>query len=75
MALPGSLGGRDEISFSGNEGGRLRAIGVSAALPVTPARPRRWCDAGPPKADQKAGAERIRNSSGGSSDSDRGHGP
>jgi len=28
----------------------------SQPSPFAPARPRRWCDAGPPKADQKAGA-------------------
>ncbi len=56
MALPGSPGERDEVSCSGAEGGRRRAIGVVAAFPVSLARPRRWCDAGPPKADQKAGA-------------------
>ncbi len=63
---PGSLGERDAVFCSGHEAGRRRAIGGVAALPATSARPRRWCDAGPPgrqcvTAAQKAGAEdRVR---------------
>ena len=66
--IPGSLGERLEISSPGCEEGRRRAIGVVAALPVSPARPRRWCDAEPLRrqcvtAAQKAGAEdRVRGS-------------
>jgi hypothetical protein len=55
--VPGSHGERDEITCSGYEGGRRRAIGVVAAPQSSPERPRRWCDAGAPKAAQKAGAE------------------
>jgi len=61
-AVPGSRGERNENICPGEEGDRRRAIGVVAALPVTPARPRRWCDAGPPLADQKAGDEGNRDS-------------
>ncbi len=58
----GSPGRRDPVCCSGYEVGRRRAIGVVAALPVTHARPRRWCDAGPLRrqsvtAAQKAGDE------------------
>ena len=42
--------------YSSSVGGRRRSIGVVAVLPLTTARPRRWCDAGPPKVGQKAGA-------------------
>ena len=63
---PGSPGERLEVSSPGHEVGRRRAIGVVAALPSTHARPRRWCDAGPPgrnsvTAAQKAGDEGVRN--------------
>jgi hypothetical protein len=37
-----------------HEGGRRRAIGGVAVFQSATARPRRWCDAGPPRADQKA---------------------
>ena len=58
--IPGSLARRDEVSSPGYEAGRRRTIGVVAALPITSARPRRWCDAGPSgrpgaTAAQKAG--------------------
>ncbi len=78
--MPGSLGERDAVSSPGHEVGRRRAIGVVAALPATSARPRRWCDAGPPgrqsvTASQKAGVkDRVRGSvrnQGQSSGSDR----
>ena len=64
MAMPGSLGKRDEKTSSGSEGGRRRTIGGVAAFLAPHARPRRWCDAGPlgrqcVTADQKAGAEGI----------------
>jgi len=39
-----------------HEAGRRSAIGVVAVLQSSLSRPRRWCDAGTPKADQKAGA-------------------
>ncbi len=63
---PGSPGRRDAVRSPGYEAGRRRAIGVVAALPSTHARPRRWCDAGPPgrnsvPAAQKAGDEGVRN--------------
>ena len=56
------LGGQPRATASrcgspGNELGRRRAIGVVAVLQLSAARPRRWCDAGPPEADQKAGDE------------------
>ena len=48
---------RDDLGrFSTPGGGRRRAIGVVAVLQSSLSRPRRWCDAGSPKADQKAGA-------------------
>ena len=54
--MPGNPRGRAfRCICSGSGGGRRRAIGVVAVLQSSPARPRRWCDAGPPKADQKAG--------------------
>ena len=57
MALPGNPRGKEfQCTSSGSEGGRRRDIGAVAVLSATPARPRRWCDAGPPQADQKAGA-------------------
>ncbi len=72
---PGSLGERDEVCCSGYEAGRRRVIGVVAALPDSPARLRRWRDAGSlgrqsVTAAQKAGAEnKVRNNS---SDGERG---
>jgi len=58
MALPGNPRGRAfRCGCSGSEAGRRRAIGVVAALQFSAGRPCRWCDAGTPKADQKAGAD------------------
>ena len=53
---PGNPRG-ETIQFTspGNQAGRRRAIGVVAVLQSSFARPRRWCDAGSPKAAQKAG--------------------
>ena len=48
MAMPGSLGKRAHRSSPRSEAGRRRAIGGVAVLPVTPARPCRWCDAREP---------------------------
>ncbi len=45
------------MHLSTSEGGRRRGIGVVATLQSPFSRPRRWCDAGSPEADQKAGAE------------------
>ena len=59
MALPGNPRGRAfRCASPGDQAGRRRAIGVVAVLSATPARPRRWCDAGTPDrpASQKAGA-------------------
>jgi len=56
MALPGNPRGKTfRCGCSGSEADRRRAIGVVAVLQSSAARPRRWCDAGPPKADQKVG--------------------
>ena len=58
MALPGNPRGRTiRCTSPRHEAGRRRNIGVVAVPQSTPARPRRWCDAGPPEASQKAGAE------------------
>ena len=55
--MPGNPRGRPLRCISpSNEAGRRRAIGVVATPQSSTARPRRWCDAGSPSADQKAGA-------------------
>jgi len=57
MPMPGNPRGRAfRCGCSPHEVGRRRAIGVVAVLQSSPSRPRRWCDAGTPEADQKAGA-------------------
>ena len=57
MALPGNPRGRAFRYISpGCDAGRRRIIGAVAILQLSTARPRRWCDAGSPEADQKAGA-------------------
>jgi len=57
MALPGNPRGRTiRCICTSSEGGRRRAIGVVAVPQSALARPRRWRDAGMPKAAQKAGA-------------------
>jgi len=55
--MPGNPRGRKSRSVrSHSEGGRRRTIGGVAVFQSSTARPRRWCDAGPPEADHKAGA-------------------
>ena len=57
MALPGNPRGRAfRCDCAGSEAGSRRAIGVVAVLQSSLSRPRRWCDAGSPQADQKARA-------------------
>jgi len=56
MALPGNPRGRTiRCICASSEVGRRRAIGGVAVLQLFTERPRRWCDVGPPEADQKAG--------------------
>ena len=57
MPMPGNpRGGPTRCICSNSEGGCRRTIGAVATLQSPRSRPRRWCDAGPPEADQKAGA-------------------
>jgi len=56
---PGSLGLHLEVSSSSSEGGRRSREQRGPNSPINPRRPRCSCDAGPQRADQKAGAERT----------------
>jgi hypothetical protein len=59
IVLPGNPRGALSAWLFRLEAGRRRAIGVVAAVPVSSSRPRRWCDAGKPAANQKAGVAGV----------------